>query len=340
MDNDKIGRFILKKRQEKGLTQNELGEKLFVTGKAVSKWERGLSLPDISILEKLAEVLDTDIYEILQIKKKENIDLKKIVEDERLRIQSTYRKKLLKLITTSFLLFLVILFKFIPFGYSIDHIRYTHYDNKLINLARPKFSFNMKNKENSFSYKNFRGKHSLLSEVKNYLNTLEHISCNDTTYYYDMATDITVIDYSVKSNLIYSSISYNIRNGNYCDLLMLEEYSDKLGGLSRYHTLYAEDSNLYINFLLNVEKKDSQYTFPAYMHIYYCESGTEKCKTLEQSTGSYEVINDELTYYREAIEIKSDDIEIPTMSNFVVRNQKLMIKENYLSDYTGNFILK
>ena len=49
MDNNKIGKFIASIRKEKGLTQQELGKKLFVTDKAVSKWERGLSLPDVTI---------------------------------------------------------------------------------------------------------------------------------------------------------------------------------------------------------------------------------------------------------------------------------------------------
>ena len=73
MDIIKVGKNISELRKKKGLTQQELGDKLFVTDKAVSKWERGLSLPDISILEKLADILDTDIYNILQIQKKKTI---------------------------------------------------------------------------------------------------------------------------------------------------------------------------------------------------------------------------------------------------------------------------
>ena len=53
MESKEIGKFIAKIRKEKGMTQQKLAEKLFVTDKAVSKWERGLSLPDISILEPL-----------------------------------------------------------------------------------------------------------------------------------------------------------------------------------------------------------------------------------------------------------------------------------------------
>ena len=72
MDNNKIGKFIASLRTEKGLTQQELGDKLFVTDKAVSKWERGLSLPDISLLKKLAEILDVEVIDILEGKKNSN----------------------------------------------------------------------------------------------------------------------------------------------------------------------------------------------------------------------------------------------------------------------------
>lgn len=56
MDNEKFGEFIKKLRKEKGITQKELGEKLNITDKAISKWERGLSFPDITMLNILAEL--------------------------------------------------------------------------------------------------------------------------------------------------------------------------------------------------------------------------------------------------------------------------------------------
>lgn len=48
------------------MTQNELAEKLHITDKAVSKWERGLSFPDISILIPLAEILNISLYDLLK----------------------------------------------------------------------------------------------------------------------------------------------------------------------------------------------------------------------------------------------------------------------------------
>ena len=61
MDNKKIGATISMLRNNKKLTQSELGERLGVSFQAVSKWERGETLPDISILPALADILETSI---------------------------------------------------------------------------------------------------------------------------------------------------------------------------------------------------------------------------------------------------------------------------------------
>lgn len=65
MDNQKIGRFIADMRRQNGITQKNLAERLNVTDKAVSKWERGLSYPDITILPALAKELGISVGELL-----------------------------------------------------------------------------------------------------------------------------------------------------------------------------------------------------------------------------------------------------------------------------------
>ena len=65
MNTQKIGTFIAKKRHEKNMTQQELAEKLFLTGKTISRWENGNYMPDLSILIELATILDTSVYELL-----------------------------------------------------------------------------------------------------------------------------------------------------------------------------------------------------------------------------------------------------------------------------------
>ncbi len=66
MDKDKFGKFVTKLRKDKNMTQKELALSLHLTDKAISKWERGLSFPDISILEPLAETLDVSVMELLK----------------------------------------------------------------------------------------------------------------------------------------------------------------------------------------------------------------------------------------------------------------------------------
>lgn len=66
IDNQKIGAFIAAKRKEGNMTQKELGDKLFVSDKTVSKWERGLSIPNVVLLIPLAEVLHVSVTELLR----------------------------------------------------------------------------------------------------------------------------------------------------------------------------------------------------------------------------------------------------------------------------------
>lgn len=65
MNNQATGALIRDLRKEKKLTQKELAERLHVTDRAVSKWERGLCAPDIALLEPLAQALDTTVLELV-----------------------------------------------------------------------------------------------------------------------------------------------------------------------------------------------------------------------------------------------------------------------------------
>ena len=66
MDQIKIGKLIAKQRKEKGLTQQDLGDKVGVGYRAVSKWETGQTLPDISIINELSEILGITADELLK----------------------------------------------------------------------------------------------------------------------------------------------------------------------------------------------------------------------------------------------------------------------------------
>lgn len=68
MKKQTFGNMIAALRKENGMTQLELAEKMGVTDKAVSKWERDLSFPDVSSFPKLAEIFDVSVDELMQVK--------------------------------------------------------------------------------------------------------------------------------------------------------------------------------------------------------------------------------------------------------------------------------
>ena len=108
MDKKKTGELIAAIRKEKGLTQEQLGEKVYVTGKAVSKWERGDSAPGVDLLEPLARELDITVTELLAGERVEKARLPERSEEIALtavRQERRTRKRLLFVCMAILLLF-------------------------------------------------------------------------------------------------------------------------------------------------------------------------------------------------------------------------------------------
>ena len=97
MDQIKIGRFIAERRKCINLTQMQLAERLGITDKAISKWERGIAMPDTSIMLELCELLGISVNELLsgekinmEIKYQQNeqllLDLAKELEEKNKKV--------------------------------------------------------------------------------------------------------------------------------------------------------------------------------------------------------------------------------------------------------------
>lgn len=84
IDNKRFGQFLAQQRKRVEMTQKQLAEKLCVSDKAVSKWERGLSLPDIALLMPLAEILGVTTTELLRGQKLEQAETLTLQEVETL----------------------------------------------------------------------------------------------------------------------------------------------------------------------------------------------------------------------------------------------------------------
>lgn len=114
MDLNKISDFIKNKRKELGMTQDELAEKLFVTEKAISRWETGRGTPDISLLLPLSKELKIDVSELLngEENKKTKNEVEQLIEYNEIikanKFNSQFKLSLLFYILSilSFLLYL------------------------------------------------------------------------------------------------------------------------------------------------------------------------------------------------------------------------------------------
>lgn len=113
MDKIKIGQFIAECRKEKKITQEQLAEKLNVSKNAVSKWERGICLMDMSLLKPLSEILGVAVNEILAGEKIRDEELKSKTEENIINLTELYDLKSIKKGTVAFtfiLLFFLLYF--------------------------------------------------------------------------------------------------------------------------------------------------------------------------------------------------------------------------------------
>ena len=123
MNVKKVGEFIKQKRKEKKLTQKELAEKLSITDRAISKWERGICCPDISILKELSSILEVSVNELLageEIEKLEKEKTDDVLVDSVKQYTSIEKKKNKKLLIFTIILLLfyigLIFVMYLPFN--------------------------------------------------------------------------------------------------------------------------------------------------------------------------------------------------------------------------------
>ena len=118
MDLGKIGKFIAFNRKNKGLTQEQLAEKLGVTNKTVSRWETGKYMPDLSLLKPLSEELEITLNELLS---GEKLEKEKIIESTEKSLVNTidYTNKEIKKTKKTFTIILTAIIIFIAIVVSL-----------------------------------------------------------------------------------------------------------------------------------------------------------------------------------------------------------------------------
>ena len=133
IDKVEFGSFLSELRKEKGLTQKELAERLLVSAKAISKWETGANMPDVSLLIPLADILGVTVTELLQCEKnkKDGLDpqdVEKLVKkaialkETEVQVTSTSRKKYMIFFFVSLIIAIVETFILIQMDYNSYYI--------------------------------------------------------------------------------------------------------------------------------------------------------------------------------------------------------------------------
>lgn len=145
MNQEKIGKFIAYCRKEKNMTQEELAQKLHLTDKAISKWENGRRLPDLSILEPLSKTLDVSINEILSGEKIKEEELKDHTDKNIIDVVNYSDEKIKRIKRTIKVssIIMIIALATLMFASDYDHIK----EGK-----KPDFMFLVSKKDNKYTY--------------------------------------------------------------------------------------------------------------------------------------------------------------------------------------------
>ena len=244
MNYDKIGKFIQEKRKEKNLTQKELAEKIGVTDRAVSKWERGVGCPDVSILEILSKELDCSILEILKGRKIENEIIKVTEADDYVKdsmniSKQTTKEKIISYINKA--LVTTIIFIFILLSYlNIVQIKYLkteykftteYYENKKIQESINTLEKNIniiKNNQGKYSDEDYQ-------EIIKQLENMDKIIKSSKIY--DYISNRKEITYTL-NDLISFFDYYELINPHYELTRVLEKYNKK--NMEIYRTLISD----------------------------------------------------------------------------------------------------
>lgn len=162
MDQKKIGTFIAESRKNKNLTQKELAEKLGVSVNAVSKWERGICLMDMSLLKPLSSILEVSIAEIINGEKdNDNVDnaIESTIDYSKKQLIIERRKKYIVIIASLLIIFVSVLFSykgFLIFVIDTMEKQIDDINDDAKNYYGSPIYINNKKVENYYTFKNMK----------------------------------------------------------------------------------------------------------------------------------------------------------------------------------------
>ena len=112
MNKDKIANLIYELRKEKGLTQRQLADKLYISDKAISKWERGICIPELTMFKELSNIFDISVAELISGERFNNQNKFQKIDELYLSNLKKEKKNHLKIFLLSLILFIFITLSF------------------------------------------------------------------------------------------------------------------------------------------------------------------------------------------------------------------------------------
>lgn len=277
MNQEKIGKFIAYCRKEKNMTQEELAQKLHLTDKAISKWENGRCLPDLSILEPLSKTLDVSINEILSGEKIKEEELKDHTDKNIIDVVNYSDEKIKRIKRTIKVssIIMIIALATLMFASDYDHIK----EGK-----KPNFMFLVSKKDNKYTYLGLGSK--LVREVA--------AEETDPLYY----------DKKVEFGLWLITWKVSIKDLKPEDVWIIDGHNRIKANLSSYQLDYDNNktaitsgsSPIYMEDVYMTKSKDilaltsSKYKIKE-INVYDIENNKKICSDIEFEDYSFEVPN-------------------------------------------------
>lgn len=273
MNQEKIGKFISFKRKEKNMTQKELANIIGVTDRAVSKWERGVGCPDISLLDDLSKALNISIVELLKGEEIANVEIDEKDIIESMKYSKEITKNKIKLIINTLLITIILITSFILIFLNIRNIVFL---NKKYNNY---FESNKISDENVLNFDNYyniilnnQGKYDNedYEKIIRYVNkTKERL--NDKTKEYMLKEKVTMNDYKEFYKYYYSNLIENYESNKTIYSILLKYDLSKEDNMIKYYRYYNFSkqyiSNIYDRLYHQFDYKKSSLDFP---NIFSC----------------------------------------------------------------------
>lgn len=247
IDNKKIGKFILEEREKKKMTQDQLANRLFVTRQAVSKWERGITMPDYEVLLNLCNIFNITPNEIIAGERKQKTN-NEYIDNITIDILKSSSQKIRRIILIFLIIIFVLILLFLSYYFFSTYNKFQVYK-----ISGESDNFQITNSLAVFSNEAFYLK---LEKVASDLTTLSFIEL----YYLENNKKNMIYKTNQDNVLLVQNTGYNeyienynfqtILNNLYLDIYYYEEDYLKI------ETIKLDANKMYANDKLIFEEAE------------------------------------------------------------------------------------